>query len=93
MLLLLLTLLPITHSANIFAGALLNKSHLTALYEVAVILADAGHNITFVNIVSGALDKVAPHPNIHGVDVVVWDDEDKDMMWEVCEKYRQGEKW
>ena len=86
MLLLLLTLLPITHSANIFAGAYFDKSHLTALYEVAVILADAGHNITFVNIVSGGLDKVAPHPNIHGVDVVVWDDEDKDMMWEVCAK-------
>ena len=86
MLLLLLSLLPIAHSANIFAGALLDKSHLTALYEVAVILADAGHNITFVNIVSGGLDKVAPHPNIHGVDVVVWDDEDKDMIWEVCVK-------
>ena len=87
MLFLVFALLPITHSANIFAGALLDRSHLTALYDVVLILADAGHNITFVNIVSGGLEKVAPHPQIHGVDVIVWDDEDKDMMWEVCVKH------
>ena len=47
-------------------------------------LADSGHNITFVNIVSSGLDKCVPHPNIHAVNIIVWDGEDKDMMWKDC---------
>ena len=84
MILLLLILFSSSQSANIFAGAFLGGSHFTAIYDLAVILADAGHNITFVNMESGQLEKVPSHPNIHGIDIIVWDGADKNMMWENC---------
>ena len=84
MLLLFLFLLPISYTANIFTGAFLGGSHLTAIYEVALILAEAGHNVTFVHVVSGGLKKMTPHPNLHGVEIGVWSEEDKDFMWEGC---------
>ena len=58
-------------------------SHITAIYDLAIILADSGHQVTFVNIVSGGLGHYTPHPNIHTVDMVVWD-QDKHMMYTHC---------
>lgn len=84
MLLLFLTLLPLSHAANIFAGAFLGGSHLTAIYEVALILAEAGHNVTFLNVVTGERSKVTKHPNIELIDVIMWTEDDKDMMWREC---------
>ena len=84
MILLLLALLSTSQSANIFSAAIMGGSHFTAIYDLAVILADAGHNITFVNMESGQLEKVPSHPNIHGIDIIVWDGADKNMMWEKC---------
>ena len=83
-LLLLLCFLPISQSANIFAAAILGGSHFTAIYDLVLILADAGHNITFVSMESGQLEKYPSHPNVHGIDIVVWDGEDKDMLWRKC---------
>ena len=84
MILFLLSLLSPSHCANIFVGAFLGGSHFTAIYDLALILADAGHNITFVNLESGQLEESVPHPNVHGIDIVVWDGADKDLMWTKC---------
>ena len=84
MFILFLALLPISYAANIFTGALLGGSHLTVIYDLALILAEAGHNVTFVHVVSGGLKKMKTHPNLHGVEIGVWSEEEKDFMWEVC---------
>ena len=86
MIILFLTLLPIAHTANIFCGAYFSGSHLTAIYEVALVLAEAGHNITFVNLVSVELEKQPKHPNIHGLDIAVWNKEDKKRLTNLCVK-------
>ena len=84
MLLLFLSLLPIFHAANVFTGALLGGSHLTVIYDIALILAEAGHNVTFVHVVSGGLKKMTPHPNLHGIEIGAWSEEENDFMWDVC---------
>ena len=86
MIIIFLILLPISQTANIFCGAYFSGSHLTAIYEVALVLAEAGNNITFVNLVSGELEKQPKHPNIHGLDIAVWNKEDKKRMTNLCVK-------
>ena len=76
---------PLCSPANIFSGAILTGSHVTAIYDLILILAESGHNVTFINIAAGELDRYPPHPNIHRVDIIVWD-KDKDMMSEHCLK-------
>ena len=84
MMLILLILLPVAQSAHIFAGAFLGGSHLSSIYNLAVILAEAGHNITFINMESGQLEKCTPHPNIHPIDMPVWDGPELDLFWSEC---------
>ena len=84
MLLLILALISTSHAAHIFAGAFLGGSHLTAIYEATLILAEAGHKVTFLNVVAGERNKITKHPNIDVIDVIMWTDQDKDMMWKEC---------
>lgn len=48
-----LFLFPLVENANILIAPALGGSHTTVLYEIAVLLGNAGHNITFANIDHG----------------------------------------
>ena len=80
-----MTLFPVKQTVNIFSGAYLGGSHLTAIYEIAMTLAEAGHNITFVSAVPGELEKQRKHPNIHSLYVVSQEKVDP-QLWNRCEE-------
>ena len=83
--LLLMTLIPVKRTANIFSGAYFGGSHLTAVYEIAMTLAEAGHNITFVSAVPEELEKQRKHPNMHSLYVASQEEVDP-QLWARCEE-------
>ena len=58
-------MLVVVTSSNILVTAPFSGSHLTSIWDVAVVLADNGHNVTFISLEKGSLDNLN-HPNITG---------------------------
>ena len=58
-------MLTVVTSSNILVTAPFAGSHLTSIWDVAVVLADNGHNVTFISLEKGSLDNFN-HPNITG---------------------------
>ena len=73
-------MLALASSSNILVTAPFSGSHLTSISNVAVVLADNGHNVTFISLEKGSLDNFN-HPNITGHLM-------KDTFWEKGEHQR-----
>ena len=67
-------MLAVATSSNILVTAPFSGSHLTSISNVAVVLADNGHNVTFISLEKGSLDNII-HPNITGYIM-------RDNVWE-----------
>ena len=67
-------MLAVVMSSNILVTAPYSGSHLTSIWGVAVVLANSGHNVTFISLEKGSLDNLN-HPNITGYIM-------RDIFWE-----------
>ena len=79
-------MLAVAMSSNILVTAPFSGSHLTSIWDVAVVLADNGHNVTFISLEKGSLDNLN-HPNITGYIMrdIVWEKgAHKRIMSELC---------